>query len=391
MKGRGRKRAITAAVVAVIGAVGLAALLGEGQASSSEVKISSQVLLDTAGGQEASFVIYLGDQADVSAAYEIKDQDARGRYVYNTLRQHAAETQAPIRAKLDAQGVSYKSYWARQHDRRRGRPVARRGPGRAPRRRGDRVERRLGRAPGRGRARATDEGNAVAATRARRHQVRRPTSGRSASPARASWSRTRTPACAGRTLRSGRTTAAGTARPPTTTTTGRTPIHSGGGILQRRTHQVALRRQGPRHAHDRHDDRRRRRRQPDRRRAGREVDRLPEHGRGQRPPGHLHGVLPVLPRADRPHGQNADPTKRPHVMNNSWGCPPSEGCARGHAADDRREHRGRRHLRRGLRRQRRPELQHGRRIRRASTRPRSRPGAINGSATLCRASAAADR
>jgi hypothetical protein len=28
-------------------------------------------------------------------------------------------------------------------------------------------------------------------------------------------------------------------------------------------------------------------------------------------------------------GNNADPTKRPHVMNNSWGCPPSEGCAAG--------------------------------------------------------------
>jgi hypothetical protein len=28
-------------------------------------------------------------------------------------------------------------------------------------------------------------------------------------------------------------------------------------------------------------------------------------------------------------GNNADPTKRPHVMNNSWGCPTSEGCAAG--------------------------------------------------------------
>ena len=26
-------------------------------------------------------------------------------------------------------------------------------------------------------------------------------------------------------------------------------------------------------------------------------------------------------------GNNPDPTKRPHVMNNSWGCPPSEGPA----------------------------------------------------------------
>ena len=26
-------------------------------------------------------------------------------------------------------------------------------------------------------------------------------------------------------------------------------------------------------------------------------------------------------------GQNPDPTLRPHVMNNSWTCPPGEGCA----------------------------------------------------------------
>ena len=69
MKGRGRRWAILAAATAVLAAIGMAALLGEGTASSSETKISDQVLLDTAGGQEASFVIYLGDQADVSAAY----------------------------------------------------------------------------------------------------------------------------------------------------------------------------------------------------------------------------------------------------------------------------------------------------------------------------------
>src|SRR4029450_3369830 len=28
-------------------------------------------------------------------------------------------------------------------------------------------------------------------------------------------------------------------------------------------------------------------------------------------------------------GQTPNPALRPHVMNNSWGCPPSEGCAAG--------------------------------------------------------------
>ena len=44
-------------------------------------------------------------------------------------------------------------------------------------------------------------------------------------------------------------------------------------------------------------------------------------------PGHLHRVLPVLPRADRPERPEPRPDLRPHVINNSWGCPRAKGCA----------------------------------------------------------------
>ena len=40
---------------------------------------------------------YLTEQADVSAAFAMKDQDARGWFVYNTLTQHAARTQVGLR------------------------------------------------------------------------------------------------------------------------------------------------------------------------------------------------------------------------------------------------------------------------------------------------------
>jgi serine protease AprX len=52
------------------------------------------------------------DQADLGAAAAIADQDARGWYVYNRLRQEAARTQADLRSQLDADGVPYKAYWA---------------------------------------------------------------------------------------------------------------------------------------------------------------------------------------------------------------------------------------------------------------------------------------
>src|SRR6266513_1047986 len=42
---------------------------------TADTKIAREVLADTANGKNASVVILLADQADVSAAYEMKDQD----------------------------------------------------------------------------------------------------------------------------------------------------------------------------------------------------------------------------------------------------------------------------------------------------------------------------
>ena len=74
-------------------------------------KVQNRVLSDTASGGQSSFIVELAQQADLSRAYWMKDQDARGWYVYNTLRRTAAKTQAPLRAMLDTQGVQYRSFW----------------------------------------------------------------------------------------------------------------------------------------------------------------------------------------------------------------------------------------------------------------------------------------
>jgi serine protease AprX len=78
----------------------------------ANIKIAPEVLADTAAGKSASVVIFLADQADVSAAYGMKDQDARGWFVYNTLTRHAARTQADLQAFLTTRGASYQSFWA---------------------------------------------------------------------------------------------------------------------------------------------------------------------------------------------------------------------------------------------------------------------------------------
>ena len=102
---------LVAALAAALAGFGV--LPGEtGATNGASPKISPQVLSDTASGGETQFVVYLGDQADLSAAYAMRDQDARGWYVYRTLREHAARTQAPVIAQLEAAGVPYRSFWA---------------------------------------------------------------------------------------------------------------------------------------------------------------------------------------------------------------------------------------------------------------------------------------
>src|SRR5215831_14486228 len=74
-------------------------------------KISPEVLAETTDGKSASVIVFLADQADLSAAFNIKDHDARGWYVYKTLTQHAQHSQESLKKSLDAQGVSYQSFW----------------------------------------------------------------------------------------------------------------------------------------------------------------------------------------------------------------------------------------------------------------------------------------
>lgn len=76
-------------------------------------RVDEALLRATAGDAEAELLIILNEQADFSGAYALRDKTARGEYVYKTLTAVAARTQAPVRALLDARGVSYRSYWVR--------------------------------------------------------------------------------------------------------------------------------------------------------------------------------------------------------------------------------------------------------------------------------------
>lgn len=63
------------------------------------------------GVQPDTFFVVMADQADTSFAREITDRDERTQAVYDTLTEHALETQVDLRAFLDQRGVTYTPYY----------------------------------------------------------------------------------------------------------------------------------------------------------------------------------------------------------------------------------------------------------------------------------------
>jgi len=60
---------------------------------------------------EAGFIAVLEDQADVSAAYLIPGKEAKASYVFEKLRSKALQTQSRLRGALHDKGVEYRSFF----------------------------------------------------------------------------------------------------------------------------------------------------------------------------------------------------------------------------------------------------------------------------------------
>ena len=74
-------------------------------------KISSEVEILMQSSTEFEFFVILTEQADLSYAEQIPTKEEKGRYVYQTLWQHAQSTQVPIKTWLDSQEVQYQSFY----------------------------------------------------------------------------------------------------------------------------------------------------------------------------------------------------------------------------------------------------------------------------------------
>ena len=68
-------------------------------------------VLRTATEGNTEFLVFLTNQADLSQANALSTKLEKGTYVYQTLTSFAARTQSPLITELDKLGVDYRPYW----------------------------------------------------------------------------------------------------------------------------------------------------------------------------------------------------------------------------------------------------------------------------------------
>jgi subtilisin family serine protease len=122
-KGLARSLVSAFAAVAVVttglAASGLAQAAPPTKPGSTPVAPASKIkpdLLSKLEGKDAKeatdFWVRFSDKADLTAASKITDWNQRGTAVAAALKKAAADSQAAVKTELDAQHASYKTYWA---------------------------------------------------------------------------------------------------------------------------------------------------------------------------------------------------------------------------------------------------------------------------------------
>jgi subtilisin family serine protease len=103
-----RKLLLTAGAIALWAGL---VQLGWSATVDPTAKIASRVLSETSNGGSTEALIVLTQQADLSPAYNLPTKALKGQFVVNTLRSVAQSSQAPLVAMLRQHGVQYQSFY----------------------------------------------------------------------------------------------------------------------------------------------------------------------------------------------------------------------------------------------------------------------------------------
>ena len=109
-----RRQRLSLALAALLLALTLlpgASLAQESSPAAASDKIDDTVLAALARAGSASFIVLMADQADLSPAYQLRSKQEKGRFVFETLRATAERSQAGLLAALKDSGVPHRSLY----------------------------------------------------------------------------------------------------------------------------------------------------------------------------------------------------------------------------------------------------------------------------------------
>jgi subtilisin family serine protease len=79
--------------------------------ASSKIRGSVLGMFDKAAGSTIPVLVTLREKADLTAAKSLETREARGRFVYDSLRAVAQRSQRELRKLLDSRGIKYRAYY----------------------------------------------------------------------------------------------------------------------------------------------------------------------------------------------------------------------------------------------------------------------------------------
>jgi len=98
-------------IFAVLLIVGGLFFTNAGRSSALATKLEPGLRESVLASGQASYLVYMTEQADLSPAYAIKDWSKRGQFVYRTLYSTAQRSQTGLLKYLDGQKADYRSYF----------------------------------------------------------------------------------------------------------------------------------------------------------------------------------------------------------------------------------------------------------------------------------------
>ena len=81
-----------------------------GQVKSQQPDVEPELLQQIQTDEASGYMIYFRDKADLSLAYDL-DWDARGKYVVRRLQENAEKSQAKVVQYLNSQGADFQAFW----------------------------------------------------------------------------------------------------------------------------------------------------------------------------------------------------------------------------------------------------------------------------------------